>query len=376
MADAFKNVFNAHFFDALVTAMMAVDANFNGDAFLQDVYQPECQHQDEQWQQLALKQRMRRVSVSLHTHLAHKNFTAQVQVLLALIPALKTHGIKNNHLACIFIPDFIEQYGIDDYTTSIMALEVITQFITCEFAVRPFILRYSEKMMQQMLVWSKHPHPSVRRLATEGCRPRLPWAMAIDAFKQDPTTVLPILTTLKDDEDEVVRRSVANNLNDIAKDHPAVVIDLAKQWHGHNKSLDALVKHGCRTLLKQGNMEIMRLFGFGDVQQLKVDALQVLTPVVKIGDALVFTFNLLNLADESVKIRLEYGLYFLKANGSLSKKVFKISEKTYAANSHTQVERRQSFKVITTRKFHIGQHQVSVIVNGVEMAKVAFELTG
>ena len=102
----------------------------------------------------------------------------------------------------------------------------------------------------------------VRRLASEGCRPRLPWAMALPNLKENPAPIIPILENLKNDPARFVRLSVANNLNDIAKDNPEIVIDLVKKWKGESKEVDWIIKHGCRTLLKQGNPEVMELFGF------------------------------------------------------------------------------------------------------------------
>ncbi len=124
---------------------------------------------------------------------------------------------------------------------------------------------YPDEMLSQMISWSKHENNKVRRLASEGSRPRLPWAMALPSYKNDPSPILPILENLKEDSCEVVRRSVANNLNDIAKDNPDTVIDISKQWKGKSKETDALVKHACRTLLKQGELQILKLFGFGSV---------------------------------------------------------------------------------------------------------------
>jgi hypothetical protein len=171
-----------------------------------------------------------------------------------------------------------------------------------------------------------------------------------------------------------VRRSVANNLNDISKDHPQKVIEIAQEWLGNSVSTDKLIKHACRTLLKQGNLQVMPLFGFGSVTMLKIHRFEVNTPTVKIGETLTFGFDFENTGIANELVRLEYGVYYQKANGTLSKKVYKISEKTYAAGTKSSVTRKQSFRVITTRKFHIGLHQVSLIINGVELRKCDFTL--
>jgi len=186
--------------------------------------------------------------------------------------------------------------------------------------------------------------------------------------------ILPILENLKNDESEFVRKSVANNLNDISKDNPQIVIKIVKNWQGKTKNTDWIIKHASRTLLKQGNPEVLQIFGFGSAKKIKIENLQIRTPKVKIGKALEFRFQLSNSDNTNANIRLEYAVYYKKANGSLAKKVFKISEKTYPANSTTQIERKQSFKLITTRKYHLGQHKLSVIINGKESDKLDFKL--
>ncbi len=171
-----------------------------------------------------------------------------------------------------------------------------------------------------------------------------------------------------------MRLSVANNLNDIAKDNPDIVINLVKKWQGESKEVDWIIKHGCRTLLKQGHSEMMQLFGFDSIaNDIRIENFQISTPTVKVGHSLEFRFNLSN-HNNKTKIRLEYAIYYQKANGTLTKKVHKISEKEYAENSTTPINRKHSFRVVTTRKLHLGLHQVAVIINGNEFEKHDFEL--
>ncbi|MGX1930048.1 DNA alkylation repair protein [Flagellimonas sp. 2504JD4-2] len=367
MAELFKNIYNSTFFDRFTHCVQEVFPAFDKTSFLKEIY-------DDEWDNKELKERMRHITHALKNHLT-EDLNTNVAILLKLIPVLKENDFRSDNLEFIFLPDFVEIYGIDDYAVSMEAFGEITKFVSCEFAVRPFIINHPEKMKQQMEAWSHHEHPMVRRLASEGYRPRLPWAMALPDLKKDPSPILPILERLKSDVSESVRRSVANNLNDISKDNPDIVIQLAKTWKGESKEVDWVVKHACRTLLKQGVPEVMRLFGFGKVNKVKIEKFKVTTPTVSIGEDLNFSFVLNNVNGKSSKIRLEYGLYYQKANGTLSKKVFKISEKDYAADSSTEIQRKQPFKIITTRKLHTGLHQVSIIVNGVEFDKLDFQLT-
>jgi len=376
MAEAFKNIFNEQFFDRFTNDLKLVIPDFDASGFVSQVM-------DDKWEQKEFKQRIAHITIVLKKFLPadYKDAIAKILELLDLVEKRLPDFAKIDdtkftltlEYGCI-LDNYIEQYGLNDYQTSIKAIERITQFTSCEFVTHPFIVRYPEEMMAQMLAWSEHDHWGVRRLASEGCRPRLPWAMALPDLKKDPAPIIPVLENLKNDPAKSVRLSVANNLNDIAKDNPETVIDLAKRWHGESTEVDWIIKHGCRTLLKQGNSEIMELFGLGSVKNVSIQNFQVSTPEVKIGNSLEFNFNLLNNSNQIAKIRLEYGIYYQKANGTLTKKVHKISEKEYVGNSTTRITRKHSFKVVTTRKLHPGLHQVAVIINGNEFDKHDFEL--
>ncbi len=315
---------------------------------------------------------MYHIAQILYIHLP-KDYQTATGILVKLANRLE-HSEESMSFEYMFLPDYIEKNGLDQYEISIKAMEEITKFTSCEFAVRPFLLKYPDKMLSQLLQWSTHPHLMVRRLASEGTRPRLPWAMGVPYLKKDPSVLLPILENLKKDSSEIVRRSVANHVNDISKDHPNIAITLIKKWKGISKETDWLVRHASRTLLKEGNLEIMKLFGFGSIKAIKLSDFHIHTPKVKIGSSLDFSFRITNTSPKDIKIRLEYGIYFMKANKSLSRKVFKISEKVYNGNSTTEIRRKQSFKIITTRKLHTGRHQVSLIINGKELDKLDFEL--
>jgi len=366
MAEPLKNYYNEKFFNSCCEIIATVEKGFNKKQFLREIYA-------NGWEDLELKERMRHVSTTLNNHLTG-NYKKQVTKILKMTQLLLKNKMQEQGLQYMFLPDFIEQYGQDDYETSVKAMEKITVFTSCEFGVRPFILKYPAQMMQQFLLWSKHDNLHVRRFASEGSRPRLPWAMGIPALKADPKPILPILKNLKNDPSEYVRRSVANNLNDISKDHPVVVINIAKSWMNKKVETQKLIKHACRTLLKQGNAEVMELFGFGNAKNIKIENLKIQTPKIKIGEALVFNFDLKNTAATAALVRLEYAVYYQKSNGTLSKKVYKISEKQYSPKSSTPIEKKQSFRQITTRVFHKGLHQVAIVVNGVEGEKFDFKL--
>lgn len=339
---------------------------FDETTFLNLIYSPAFEHME-------LKARMKHTAEVLYKFIG-PDYKQSLVLLIRLVESLKAHGFWQERLEMMFLSNYIELYGLDDLEASIEAMEIVTQYVSCEFAVRPFLIRYQDEMMAVMLRWTGHAHDRVRRLASEGCRPRLPWGLSVPALKKDPSAIIPILENLKNDPSESVRRSVANNLNDISKDHPGIMIEIARKWKGSNKETDAIIKHGCRTLLKQGHVDVLAAYGLNSNGVL-LEEFIILTPEVKIGEALSFSFNISNTDSQSKLIRLEYAVYYLRANGQLSKKVFKISERIYQAGQREKILRNQSFRLITTRKFYVGSHQLSVIINGQELEKGTFNIS-
>lgn len=365
MASALKNLYSPAFYNTLSTHLGKVLPGFNKAEFIKQIHAPGFDDKE-------LKERMRHTVLVFHNFMP-PNYKQAVGIIKKLITQLKANNIGQDSLTYMFLPDYIEVFGLDDFDTSVDAIEYITQFTSCEFAVRPFLIKYPEPMLAQMQVWATHPNHSVRRLASEGSRPRLPWAMAVPALKKDPTPVLPILELLKADASEYVRRSVANNLNDIAKSHPDIVLEIAKRWSGLSKQTDAIIKHGSRTLLKQGHADILQHFGLNSAG-INLSGFKILTPTVSIGQSLEFTFNVANTNAGAQTVRLEYAIYYKLKSGQHAKKVFKISERTYEPGQATAITRKQKFTPITTRVFYPGLHKVSVIINGKEHDKAEFEL--
>jgi len=357
MAELFKDVYCPVFYNQFSDVLSKILPEFNAVKFNQMIF-------SEHFVGYELKQRMHHTAEVLH-HFMPLDFNCAVIILKSIIDELRAQGIKEQSIEYMFLPAYIEMYGLEDYDCAIDAFEYVTQYTSCEFAVRPFIIRSPAKMLVQLQAWTQHESRHVRRLASEGSRPRLPWAIALPEFKHDPTPLLPILSALKKDECEVVRRSVANNLNDIAKDNSEVVVQIATQWLGDNEHTDKLVKHACRTLLKQAQPEIMALFGFQQ-DLVKLTEMVITTPVVKVGEKLTFNFTINNTSRMPQRLRLEYGLYYLKKNGTLARKVFKITERVIAGGAQEQITRHQSFKVISTRVFHLGTHKLAIIINGQE----------
>jgi 3-methyladenine DNA glycosylase AlkC len=230
--------------------------------------------------------------------------------------------------------------------------------------VRPFIERYPDRMFRQLKQWAKSKNTDHRRLASEGCRPRLPWASALNELKKDPAPILPILELLKDDPELYVRRSVANNLNDISNDHPDIVVEIMKRWQGSTKETDWIIKHACRTMLKQGRPDVLSLFGFASPTFIRGSELRFEKKRVRIGGETTFRASIHTSRAKLGKLRLEYVVHFIKSNGQPSPKVFQISEREQSSNS-SEVTKRLSLRDLSTRKHFPGIHRVELRVNGV-----------
>lgn len=358
MAEPLKNSYNAAFISRLGQTIQASHAAFDTHAFQQAVFA-------EGWDDLELKARMSRIRESVQQTLGLPYADA--------IKALWTPVQAFGSYEAMFFPEFIQAYGTGDWATSLPALAWFTQFSSSEFAVRPFIELDSLRMMTQMLKWADDDNYHVRRLASEGCRPRLPWAPALPAFKQDPSPIWPILEKLKRDEQDYVRRSVANNLNDISKDHPDLVLQWCQRNIGQHPHTDWIIKHACRGLLKASHPMALALFDYQAPQGLKVESFACSKTDICEGDKLRINASIS--APRSLgKLRVEYLIHYIKANGSSSAKVFMFSEGEFT-EPRKLFRRQQSFERMSTRVHYPGKHKIELRVNGWVLAETAVNVT-
>lgn len=367
MAEALKNRFNEQFVLPFSKVCTAHIPNFKEDMFIHTVF-------DSNWKNLELKPRIKHIARSLHKQLSN-NIPANLTYIVAIGNDIRINQKKQDTFEYLVLCDYIEIYGLEHPKESLVAMENLTMLASCEFAIRPFLLKYPEQTFAYLLNCSQHEHASVRRLASEGCRPRLPWGMGIPFLKKDPSAIYPILENLKDDPSLYVRRSVANNINDISKDHPEAILKLLTNWIGFSEERNWVVKHAARTLLKKGNSIAMQLFGYGNIKDLKINQFNITNKTIAIGTSLNFSFSIENKSNSAQKVRIEYFIHFLLANGKLSKKVYKISERELAAKELLYYDRKQSFKIISTRKYYTGFHKLSLVINGIESKTLDFELT-
>ena len=272
------------------------------------------------------------------------------------------------------LTDVIGRTGLEAYDHSMEALREITMRGTSEFDVRPFIASDPDRALRIMRAWAHDENEHVRRLATEGSRPRLPWGIRLHALVEDPTKTLPILETLRDDPSEYVRRSVANHLNDIAKDHPDLVADVATEWMKNaSKDREKLIRHACRSLIKQGHSRTLAVFGVLP-PQITAPVVNITTPVVMMGETLEFQITCLSQAKQPQKLVIDYVIHHRKANGTLAPKVFKWKQVTLQPGEELGATRSHPIRPVTTRKYYAGAHAVSLRINGQDFGNEPFEL--
>ncbi|MCE3294635.1 MAG: alkylation repair protein [Crocinitomicaceae bacterium] len=364
MAELLKHKYSQAFMDLLAGHLEAEISAFNRQAFFGQVFSKE-------WENYELKERMTHIARTLNGILS-PDYREAVKQINRIISRHRREHPNGFNFEFMFFPEFVQLYGLEDFETSVAAMEEITQFTSCEFVVRHFLLHHPEKMTRQMSDWASHPHSYVRRLASEGMRTRLPWAIKVPLLFDDPQLILPILDRLVNDESEWVRRSVANSLNDLTKDRPELAVSFARKWKGHSPQVDQALKHGMRTLLKNGHPEVLPLFGIQTaIPQVRAEfALE--TQQVALGNELEFSLKVDSEDPGDLFLRLEYRLYFLRKNGSHNSKTFKISEKNIRAGEALHIRKKHSFKFITTRAYYPGEHYISLVINGNEREKTAF----
>lgn len=362
MADAIKNMYYYESLRNLAVDIASFYSEFKVDDFMQLTM-------DETWDNLELKDRITRISVNLGKFLP-TDFKAAISVIDQVVMNYGTwlDGFVG------FFPLFVEIYGQDEsnWDIAMASLARYTPYASSEIAVRWFIIHHEERMMAQMYAWSKDENELIRRLASEGCRPALPWGQALTSFKKNPSPILPILEQLKADPSIHVRKSVANNLNDISKTHPDLVVKLAQEWYGKNDYTNWIVKHGCRTLLKKGNKDVLILFGFDNVGSVDVQNFTIDTTSILIGEDIAFSFSVLT--RDAAKVRLEYGIDYVKSNGKRNRKIFKISEISLKKNERKSYTKRHSFADVSVRKHYSGIHSITLIINGIERETLDFAL--
>lgn len=366
MEEKLKDIYNEVFLREFGELVHQVYTELHSDNFIEAIM-------DEEWEELPLKARMRKIAFTLGKYLP-ESYEEALNILFQIDESCVGFPY-------LFFPDFVEVYGQEEehWEISMKALERFTKGSSSEFAIRPFIIRDPERAMKQMLLWAKDSNEHVRRLSSEGCRPRLPWGIALQDFKKDPAPVIKVLQLLKNDESLYVRKSVANNLNDISKDNPKLVLGLAKKWIGKNSNTDWILRKGCRTLIKKADPQVMKLFGYEDISEgdERIDNAGIIVKPtkVKLGESCELNYEFYITEGAAIHLRIEYGIDFVKSKGKVSRKLFLLSDRTIEGGTNIKGSKVHSFADLTTRRHYEGNHRISLIINGQEKAHTEILLT-
>jgi 3-methyladenine DNA glycosylase AlkC len=270
--------------------------------------------------------------------------------------------------------EFVVRRGIDAPQRALRALHALTQRHTAEWALRPFIERHPDITLATLAAWCTDPSAHVRRLVSEGSRPRLPWGAQLKGLIRDPSPTLPLLRALQDDPSAYVRRSVANHLNDIAKDHPQLIVRwLAEHLPGAPPARRALLKHACRTLVKQGQPQVLKAWGLGAPLRGRV-TLALAPKTLAVGESLQLTVQLNSTSAGVQKLVIDYAVHHVKAGGATRPKVFKGWTLQLGAHEQVTLHKRHSMRAVTTRRYHPGRHEVDLRINGLVLARAFFQL--
>jgi 3-methyladenine DNA glycosylase AlkC len=359
MGEPFKNLINRRTVADIGAALVAAWPAFPRESFEQHA----CAGLDG----LELKARAMHLCAALEATLP-PDFAQAADVLQVSIDA----GLSG--WALWPIGEYVARHGQQAVDRALEVLHALTQRFTAEWAIRPFIVKHPEPTFSALLRWTRDPSPHVRRLASEGSRPRLPWGMQLKALIDDPSPTLPLLEALLDDDSEYVRRSVANHLNDIARDHPGLIADwLERHLPGASPKRRSLLRHASRSLVKRGDPRVLAAWGLG--ARLRGEAALAVTPArVKLGDGVTLEVTLRSRGKAGQALVVDYAVHHVKANGRSSPKVFKGWTLELAAGQTRSLVKRHAIKPITTRRYFSGMHRVQLLVNGRAVAEAAFEL--
>jgi 3-methyladenine DNA glycosylase AlkC len=271
--------------------------------------------------------------------------------------------------------EFVARRGLATPERALQALHAFTQRFTAEFAIRPIIIAHPALAFETLARWTRDPSAHVRRLVSEGSRPRLPWGVQLKALIADPSPTLPLLRALQDDDSEYVRRSVANHLNDIAKDHPGIVAQwLEEHLESGSAERRALLRHASRTLVKRGDARVLAAWGLG--RPFKGTASLSIAPRrIAVGEHVTLTLTLHSTARTAQKLVIDYAVHHVKGDGRTSPKVFKGWSVELPAGGELRLVKRHSMKVVTTRRYYPGRHAIDININGVGCASAHFTLS-
>jgi 3-methyladenine DNA glycosylase AlkC len=362
MSEPFKDKFSKDFIEKLGKTVKTFCPDFSLNKFVKEASQ-------EPYAELELKARIDRISEKLAKYLP-QDLSEAFNILFYV------HDNLNNFPG-IVLPECVtkmglKEDGISSFKLSMEALAKLTIGSTSEFAIRPFIKKNTKKALEYMEKWSQSEKEDLRRLSSEGFRPRLPWSFRLETFIKDPKPILLVLDRLMEDDSLYVRKSVANNLNDISKDNPYLFLSFAKKWKGKSEKVDWILKKGARTLLKDRNEEVLKLFGFIKKNEdlvIKEAKININPKKINLGESIKLTYKIVLKLKQERLLRLEYTLDYPTKTGGRGSKIFFISEKKYKPEDIIVGVKTIPIKSYNSINRYKGVYIISIHINGKFISK-------
>ena len=352
-----KEMFNIPFFKHLAEQIISFYPSFNASKFINEL--------EQKLEPLSLNERMRLGCHCLHKQLP-KSEAQTISIFNQVIP-LMPRGYTN-----LIFPEYIAQFH-KEIDAALEALAFYTCFGSSEFAVRHFLINNWEQTFPFLIQWTKSPNEHLRRLASEASRPHLPWSMKLKKVAEDPNLTFEILNQLIEDKSLYVKKSVANHLNDISKNHPEWLIQEISHWDFEHPNTKWIIKHGLRTLIKNGNLETLKLLGI-EIKPLEIKKMHLFPKVIENGSTLHFEVEIYNPYDFPMNVIVDYKIHYLKQNKKHNSKVFKWKSFEIEAKSQILIKKKQLFKDFSTRKHIEGLHYFQLQVNGQLFEKIDWTL--
>jgi 3-methyladenine DNA glycosylase AlkC len=360
-AFALKEIFNRERLGHIARETAAVWPKFDQKRFMKRAA--------EGLDDLGIMERMRQVALGLRETLPD-DFSKAVAIVEQIAPRI------GHSFAAISLPEYVALYGQHDAERSLDALRLLTRYGSSEFAIRHFLLADFDRTLATMRHWADDENEHVRRLASEGSRPRLPWSFQLKNLIADPSPTAPILEALKADPSLYVRKSVANHLNDIGKDHPDLLVECVTGWDRDDRHTAWIVRHALRTLIKKGDPRALALIGATGKAKVDVASFAVTPASIALGGRIALRTSIVSRAQEPQQLVVDYAVHYVKKAGGTSRKVFKLKEITLPPSGQKDLSISQAVRDFTTRKHYPGHHRVELIVNGETVAEGSFELCG
>lgn len=358
-APLLKDLLNAHALARIGRAAAQVHPGFDERAYLAMAR--------DGLDDLSIMQRMSRAADCLRAHLPD-NYPKALKLVRRMAPLLP------GGFADMVLPELVGRHGLEHFELSLEALRELTPYSSAEFAIRPYIAQDPDAVLARALVWAGDANEHVRRLASEGTRPRLPWARRLPLLMAEPQRTRPILEKLQADPSDYVRRSVANHLNDITKDHPEWVLDLLEDWPTQQPETKWIAKHALRNLIKAGHPRALQLVGATLGAKVQLSAFEVSPTALRLGQTLQLNATLVSTARQPQKLVVDYAIHYVKKNGDSNRKVFKLRTLELDGQAEVTLSKRQTIADFTTRTHYAGRHPVELLVNGLTVAQGHFEL--